>query len=57
MSTVPSTDATPLDGDLDRQSGVDEPGLPLAAIGGGIGGLIVIIVVVVLVVVLLRRRR
>lgn len=55
-STVPSTDSTPLDGDADRQSGVDEPGLPVTAIGGGVGGLAVLIVVVVLVVLLLRRR-
>jgi len=56
-STVPSTDATPLYGDADQQNGVEKPVLPVAAIGGGIGGLVLLIVVIVLIVVLLQRRR
>ena len=39
-----------------EQTGVEEPGTTLAAIGGGIGGLVLLTVIVILIVVLLRRR-
>jgi len=56
-TSLSTTTAAPSDGDADQQTGVDKPGLPVAAIGGGFGGLVFLIVIVILAVVLVRRRR
>ena len=57
LTSLFTTIATQSDGDADQQSGQDVSDIPLAGIGGGIGGLAVMIVIIVSVVVLLRRRR
>jgi len=52
----PSTTTASSEGIVDQQTGIEKPGLPVAAIGGGVGSLVLLIVIVILIVVLLRRR-